>query len=583
MATPTDMEQYMLELVNRLRTDPGGEYDRLVNAPDSAQISAALSYFGVTLSALQAQLDALTATHPLAWNEALHRSASAHNAEMIAQDRQDHVLPGEAGLGPRFQAAGYTGWNRIAENIYAYSDSVFYGHAGFVVDWGFDAADFDAQGNLKTGWQTIGDGIQDGAGHRVNLTSANFSEIGIAITGESNPATQVGPLVITQDLGNRSGYQAQFVGTVIDDADGDDFYDPGEGLGGVTVTLRSGGATWTTTTWASGGYQIAVPAGTYQVTFSGGDLPGAIVVEAALGSVNAYLSVQADDVPAGVTRLGTAGSDTLTGSAFDDILDGRGGADIMRGGAGNDVYHVDHAGDLVSENAGEGIDTVVARVDHVLASHAENLVLAGAADYGRGNALGNVITGAAGVSSVLNGDRGSDTLFGQNAADRLIGGGEKDILWGRGGNDLLQGGAGADRLFGQAGADDLQGGDGNDRLQGGAGQDLLAGGSGADLFIFDDGEFAGTGYASADRIADFSAAAGDRIDLRAVDASTAGSGDQAFAFIGRAAFSGTAGELRYLTNGANMLLVGDVDGDGAGDFAIRLDGAFGLTADMFLL
>ncbi len=49
---------------------------------------------------------------------------------------------------------------------------------------------------------------------------------------ENNAATQVGPQLITQDLGTRPGYQAQFVGVVIDDDDGDSFYDIGEGPGG---------------------------------------------------------------------------------------------------------------------------------------------------------------------------------------------------------------------------------------------------------------------------------------------------------------------------------------------------------------
>lgn len=585
MAEPTPMEQLMLELTNRLRTDPLGEYDRLVNSADYALISSAVTYFGVDLDVLEQQLIALVATHPLAWNEALHTSASAHNALMIEQDRQDHVLPGEQGLADRFEAAGYTGWNRIGENIYAYSSSVFYGHAGFVVDWGYDDDDF-VNGQLRSDWRTNGDGIQDGAGHRVNLMSANFSEIGIAITEEDNANTQVGPLVITQDLGNRFNYQAQFVGSVIDDLDHDDFYDVGEGLGGVTVTLRSGSNSYTTTTWGSGGYQIAVPAGTYEVTFSGGGLDGAIVVNATLGSVNAYLSVEAADAVTdgeGVTSTGTAGDDVLVGTAFGDVLDGLAGADTMTGGGGDDLYYVDNAEDAVVENAGEGNDTVISSVDYTLAAHVEDLELQGNARVGRGNNHDNVIAGSAESSARLYGNNGKDSLFGNGFSDRLSGGAQNDRLWGRGGDDLVQGGTGNDRLFGQAGNDNLQGGRGHDRLDGGSGKDLFAGGTGADLFLFDDGHFAGRGYSTADRIIDFNAVQGDRISLAAVDADRTKAGDQAFSFVGTGAFSGTAGELRYASNGAHTLLAGDTDGDGVADFAIRLDGVIDLTADMFLL
>ena len=48
----------------------------------------------------------------------------------------------------------------------------------------------------------------------------------------------------------------------------------------------------------------------------------------------------------------------------------------MVGGAGDDIYYVNSAGDLVVENAGEGLDTVRTEVsDVVLPSNVENLEL----------------------------------------------------------------------------------------------------------------------------------------------------------------------------------------------------------------
>ncbi len=52
------------------------------------------------------------------------------------------------------------------------------------------------------------------------------------------------------------------------------------------------------------------------------------------------------------------GNDTLTGGLGNDTLEGFLGADSLTGGKGHDYYIIDNAGDIVSENAGEGTDTV---------------------------------------------------------------------------------------------------------------------------------------------------------------------------------------------------------------------------------
>jgi uncharacterized protein YkwD len=175
MATPTAEEQYFLELINEARLDPMGNaaryiasYSPLVSAdPD---IQNALSFFGVDGAALKAAYQALTPVGPLAWNDALGTSAEQHSAAMIAADEQSHQLPGEAGIGTRITNAGYTGWNIWAENIYAFSDSALFGHAGFMVDWGNGPG-----------------GMQSPAGHRNDIMNGSLREVGIDVTLESNP------------------------------------------------------------------------------------------------------------------------------------------------------------------------------------------------------------------------------------------------------------------------------------------------------------------------------------------------------------------------------------------------------------
>ena len=87
----------------------------------------------------------------------------------------------------------------------------------------------------------------------------------------------------------------------------------------------------------------------------------------------------------------------------------------------------------------------------------------------------------------------------------------------------------------------------------------------------------------ADIITDFSRAEGDRINLRQVDANADVGGDQNFAFIGDAAFSGAAGELRYAHAQGNTYIEGDTNGDGSADFMIRLDGMHVVDAADFVV
>ena len=95
-----------------------------------------------------------------------------------------------------------------------------------------------------------------------------MSGIGIVQTNPSNPS--FGPMVITQDFGSRPNSQAQLVGVAYYDNSGTNFYQPGEGQGGVqidAVNLQTGQVI-STQTWSSGGYELSLPAGQYQVIAS---------------------------------------------------------------------------------------------------------------------------------------------------------------------------------------------------------------------------------------------------------------------------------------------------------------------------
>ncbi|MFN3387639.1 MAG: M10 family metallopeptidase [Allosphingosinicella sp.] len=150
------------------------------------------------------------------------------------------------------------------------------------------------------------------------------------------------------------------------------------------------------------------------------------------------------------------------------------------------------------------------------------------------------------------------------------------------------GGLGNDELRGNALDNRLEGGGGGDRLHGAEGGDLLFGGAGGDVFVYggpgdsrlsslrsDGRKFA------ADYLPDFVSGV-DRIDLSALDADPFAPDDQAFSFIGTSAFSGKAGELRYQINHGQLELLGDLNGDGIGDFMIASNSPTLAVGDLIL-
>ena len=243
--------------------------------------------------------------------------------------------------------------------------------------------------------------------------------------------------------------------------------------------------------------------------------------------------------------LGFAGDDRLIGLGGSDQLFGHGGADLLEGGLGDDIYQLfEDTTDTVIETG--GWDMIRTDIGRDLEDFPEIEALHGLISYGgrplKGNALDNEIVDA------------------------------------NGGN-LLDGREGDDYLNGEAG---------NDVLVGGLGTDFLIGGRGNDRFDFLSAAEIGLAGGTRDVIHDFEHFK-DKLNLGLIDANSIHTGNQAFSFVGDAAFSGTAGELRAfhdtLADGTTLVTIvaGDTDGDGVADFEIELRGTLSITTTDFIL
>ncbi|MFC7498785.1 hypothetical protein ACFQRC_06075 [Enterovirga sp. GCM10030262] len=379
---------------------------------------------------------------------------------------------------------------------------------------------------------------------------------------------------------------------VLDGGDGDDSLDGGSG----TDTARYANA--------GAGVTLRLVLTTAQDT-GGAGVDTLSSIENAIGSgfadtLSGTIGVNRLEGGGGHDSLsGQGGEDLLIGGSGNDVLNGGGGDDQMRGNLGDDIFFVREAGDQAIEGLNQGHDQVKAFNDHTMAANIEDMRLLGTAHVGTGNGLDNMIFGSS-IANILSGLGGDDTLRGQSGVDELRGGDDADILYGDLGNDslfgdagedrlngddgvdTLDGGVGDDRLFGKAGADILDGGSGDDALNGGIQRDTMTGGADADQFVFADGDTAATRN-GADIVTDFNSAEGDRINLRQTDADTGTGGDQNFTFVGDAAFSGAAGELRYGHAQGDTFIEGDTNGDGTADFMIRLDGLVAPVVGDFVL
>ncbi len=226
-------EQLFLELINRARANPTAEATRLGIALNEGLAPGTIT---------------TTAKQPLALNDSLQVAIQNHLQFLIDTDQFSHTGSGGSDPFQRIEAAGYTGYTIAGENLAFEATSGTPNVEQFVIN---------THNNLF-----IDAGIA-GRGHRINILRDSFKETGAGVrTGVfTDNGNNFNAVFTGNDFGAKAG-NSFLTGVVITDTTvANNFYNVGEGLSGVTVSVSNGSTTVNTTTNGGGGYQIQLARG----------------------------------------------------------------------------------------------------------------------------------------------------------------------------------------------------------------------------------------------------------------------------------------------------------------------------------
>ena len=255
---PTPDEQLVLEYINRARANPIAEGQRL----------------GIDIHEGLQDPSLVGPRPPLAMNKLLLSIAEAHSEDMYNGNYFSHTDPNGTTAFDRITNVGYD-YVRAGENMAASTDSTAAGLEDFM----------------------MADSGTSGRPHRVNLLDlinaypcsappCVYYEVGIGYYAGA-ASNSIGSDFITEDFGAAPNAGPFLLGVVYNDVNHNNFYDIGEGIGGVSITPSSGG--YYAVSSSSGGYAIPVgTSGTITVTASGPGF-GPITKTVTLTGVNVKL------------------------------------------------------------------------------------------------------------------------------------------------------------------------------------------------------------------------------------------------------------------------------------------------------
>lgn len=438
---PTVAEQYMVELYNWARANP----------------AAAATKYGVALNEGPTAFTISTdPKQPLAINPNLTDSARNYAQYLIDTDQFSHTADGHD-PGTRMINAGYTFVNPSTwgENA-GLSSLIGFGDAPTV--------EFIAQGYYT-------DQSVPGRYHRIAMLNGDYKEIGSGIA--EGDFTGFNVMINVDDFATSTG-NSFLTGVAYTDSSSNNLYTPGEQMSGVTVLAirNSDNAQFSTTTWASGGYTLQLPAGSYTVWGHGGTLGGWVKYDnVTISTQNVKRDFRPDFVNSSTGPDSNPPSNppssfaTKTGSVLS-----------IQGTSGNDTFTLSVASGILS----------IVRNGETATFTASTI---GSISLSAGDGSDTVTVGAGVIACTLMGGNGNDTIYGSGGSDKIYGNDGDDYLQGYNGNDRIYGGNGNDAiyggshndiLYGEAGNDSLYGQNQNDYLDGGVGADFITGGRDVD-------------------------------------------------------------------------------------------------------
>ncbi len=271
IGNPTPEQQYMIELINRARADGGAEATRL-----------GLSGLQEGPPSINGELFTIANTaQPLSWNPLLYNCAQNHSKLLNDNDQfflnvSPHTF---GGLTPeqRINAAGYPMNLSQEYNGPTTASGSFPGPENVAENVSFGSGPFTGAKLIATilsqhnGLFT--DQTVSGRGHRMSTMLTYWREIGIGVNAGSDngQGNTWDSLYTVQNFGKQTNSTPFITGVVYQDTNGNGFYDPGEGIGGIRVDVT--GSSFFAVSSPSGGYSVPVPGnGSYTVTFSGGSI-----------------------------------------------------------------------------------------------------------------------------------------------------------------------------------------------------------------------------------------------------------------------------------------------------------------------